>query len=452
MKRRIRIRWLSIAILGWFWSPIVSGQMVVEDYSAGRHDRFAHDREDTVFLGDELQLDLSGVGRVNAGPGRWVTMISPTHFLSVNHARPREGTVTFFAGNDLDGPTTTCQINPNAGRPIDNTDIWLGSLLPSSDCDTSLFTYYSIADPGEYEGQEAVMIGRANGTLRSASTTDMRLGRNRISYVESGDYFRGSADHLVFVDDSATGDLVNSPQQTSPDKLPSETRVANGDSGGPTFVKSAAGGYELIGVHSYLAYEGPESGEQTLVPDRWASVDTYLPTHRNQIYQEVQRDDLDFEFVPSVDVKPVGPVPDREVFVIENSFDCSLDGNVDMQDANCTTWIGALHDLDQLLTAFETVVGDIDLDGEVGFLEFLTVTSNFNQPGQYTDGDFTQDGFVGFADFIRLSSTFGRTPPVRQAASVPEPSGARLLSVAALLLLLRRSTSWRRRDRRQRCS
>ncbi len=56
-----------------------------------------------------------------------------------------------------------------------------------------------------------------------------------------------------------------------------------------------------------------------------------------------------------------------------------------------------------------TIGGDVDLDYNVDFADFLILSTNFGRPGGWSDGDFTRDGEVNFADFLILSHNFGAT-------------------------------------------
>ena len=66
-------------------------------------------------------------------------------------------------------------------------------------------------------------------------------------------------------------------------------------------------------------------------------------------------------------------------------------------------------DLDVLITEiFGTHFGDVDLNGEVAFDDFLVVSVNFGQQVDgWAQGDFDCDGVVSFADFLQLSVNFG---------------------------------------------
>lgn len=93
-----------------------------------------------------------------------------------------------------------------------------------------------------------------------------------------------------------------------------------------------------------------------------------------------------------------------------------------------------------VLTAFYAIQGDADLDGKVGFSDFLILSRNFGKDGNWADGDF-DNGRVAFSDFLFLSENYGRTvidiqgPP---AAAIPEPSAVFLGIVGCLALLTRR--------------
>ncbi len=80
----------------------------------------------------------------------------------------------------------------------------------------------------------------------------------------------------------------------------------------------------------------------------------------------------------------------------------------------------------------QAILGDSDNDGVVGFQDFLRLSANFGDPGDWTSGDFDGDGIVQFADFLILSRGFGGPSPAAQA-SVPEPNA---LTIAGLLSCL----------------
>ena len=81
------------------------------------------------------------------------------------------------------------------------------------------------------------------------------------------------------------------------------------------------------------------------------------------------------------------------------------------------------------------VNGDVDLNGDVSFADFLVLSSNFGQAAtvsaNWQSGDHDCDGNVDFTDFLLMSANFGQSA---EAASVPEPS-SKMIALSLLLLL-----------------
>lgn len=102
-------------------------------------------------------------------------------------------------------------------------------------------------------------------------------------------------------------------------------------------------------------------------------------------------------------------------------YDLSGDGKVDQADR--TLWIETLVD---------TSLGDADLNGAVEFDDFLAVSANFGQSGQWSNGDFDGDGVVGFADFLLLAGRFGEMShhPVSVPESIPWCAWLPLVAIA----------------------
>lgn len=110
----------------------------------------------------------------------------------------------------------------------------------------------------------------------------------------------------------------------------------------------------------------------------------------------------------------------------------STDKRLDLNEDNVVD----VNDLHFLATdLMDTAVGDANLDGEVNFTDFLTLSDNFEQAGGWGQGDFNANERVDFGDFLLLSENFGTTSGQAAAASVPEPKGGYLAAVAALGLL-----------------
>ena len=80
--------------------------------------------------------------------------------------------------------------------------------------------------------------------------------------------------------------------------------------------------------------------------------------------------------------------------------------------------------------------GDADRDGDVDFLDYLTVKAHLGGLGGWTDGDFDFDQDIDAADLSAVEAFFSLPVPPA-AAPVPEPASAMLLLAGAAALLRR---------------
>ena len=92
--------------------------------------------------------------------------------------------------------------------------------------------------------------------------------------------------------------------------------------------------------------------------------------------------------------------------VVEELFDVNTDGSVDADDRDF--WVEVLA---------SSRFGDVDLDGDVEFDDFLVLSANFGRVDGWASGDFDGSGQIEFSDFFLLSTNFGRN-----VVSVPEVS------------------------------
>ena len=125
---------------------------------------------------------------------------------------------------------------------------------------------------------------------------------------------------------------------------------------------------------------------------------------------------------------------------VADPLDCNGDGMVTAEDVVCATG----DTIAGTLEAIGAFAGDLDLDGEVGFPDFLTLSANFGDDdlaGSYGNGDVDLDGSIGFQDFLALSANFGMS--AAGAAAIPEPHGMSLGLVAfgGLVTVARRRRS-----------
>ena len=68
-----------------------------------------------------------------------------------------------------------------------------------------------------------------------------------------------------------------------------------------------------------------------------------------------------------------------------NMFDMNGDGRINPDDAHA--WVTDFK---------QTHLGDANLDGEVAFSDFLSLSEHFGQPGRWREGDFDLSGDVQF--------------------------------------------------------
>ncbi len=115
------------------------------------------------------------------------------------------------------------------------------------------------------------------------------------------------------------------------------------------------------------------------------------------------------------------------------NLDRNGDGRVDGADVDLACTAGA--DLSGFFAELGSLPGDLDLDGQVQFADFLAVSANFGMTGTYSQGDINCDGRVRFADFLILATNFGKSASV--ASAVPEPNGLTLMLTATLVCVCR---------------
>jgi len=66
-----------------------------------------------------------------------------------------------------------------------------------------------------------------------------------------------------------------------------------------------------------------------------------------------------------------------------------------------------------------TRLGDVNLDGKVGFADLVAVARNYGKTGQNWDqGDVNYDGAVGFDDLIAVARNYGATAAVQSASAI----------------------------------
>lgn len=122
-------------------------------------------------------------------------------------------------------------------------------------------------------------------------------------------------------------------------------------------------------------------------------------------------------------------------FVVDVPGDCNGDGTLDAGDLAC---VGDIAERDAVLSAIDSLVGDLDGDGTVAFADFLVLSDNFgNETATYSEGNIDLAGGVAFSDFLVMSNNFGKT--AAGVSAVPEPSSSLMIAIGlGICMVVRR--------------
>ena len=220
-----------------------------------RHELFYQGADKDFFAS---QFDWSGVGR-SVGPGRtpWLTMISPSYFITSKHFAPGIGEPIYFNHtNDPNGPSE--QHIRASGQPLGNTDTWLGKLAtPVSESVAKYPIYPFLDDLADYQHKKLYVVGRSALSNQAERQFDVAIGRNRINSVSSISNFNEYSLNFSYDPSAGLGFSTD------------EARVITGDSGAPSFIveRNKLG---LVSTH------------WTLTGANIAN-DAFLPSHLNTI-------------------------------------------------------------------------------------------------------------------------------------------------------------------------
>ena len=102
------------------------------------------------------------------------------------------------------------------------------------------------------------------------------------------------------------------------------------------------------------------------------------------------------------------------------------------------TYLAVLYD-DRTVTVVAALPGDINIDGNVDFLDYITLKRNLGTPrgAAWIEGDLDGDGRIGRLDFLIFTAHFGCSVGTAKEV-VPEPAALSLLALGGLAVLKRR--------------
>lgn len=300
--------------IGWvglmLWTSIGYADLWVQGYSANLHDRF-YAGADRAFVGEKY--DWSGVGQ----NGAWVTMISPTYFVSANHYHPAAGsTLTFYEGNTKDHAHT---YTVDSTFSANCNDLYLGRLtapIPASD-HIAYYPILKLSSDNLYTGRQIFVYGVPN-----------RVGRNTITAIYGTKEME--YDYNTYDDQATVG--------------ADEAYLASGDSGAPSF--TAYGGVlTLLGTHQSHSGTPPPA-------DGWWSIDNFVP-----------------DYIAWLNSKMVGQ---QVTTVTPWRGDANLDGMVNGADLNVV-----LSNYGR--TGMGWSQGDFNGDGAINGVDLDIVLSNYSE-------------------------------------------------------------------------
>lgn len=236
-------------------AEVASADLLLQDYSAPTHDRFA---DSSSFIG--AAHDWSGVGR-GAGGTFWATMISDTYYLSATHHHPST-TVTFFHTNDPTGASETHAVA--SGSAIAGTDLWLGKLSTAPSAAVKRYPVLDLPASSDYVGLTLFLTG--NSSASTPAEANMRVGKNVVEAIVTDLTVGASTGTAGFYDYDDPGGVGAS-----------EAKLATGDSGGPSFAVAAGGGLALVGINWFVSTD-PEGSGGTHVPTYLTAIDAAMGT------------------------------------------------------------------------------------------------------------------------------------------------------------------------------
>jgi hypothetical protein len=260
-----RMKWLLsliTVVFGLMPVGIASATMTIRGFSAANNERFyTGTTPPKAFIGEDY--DWSGVGRKDVtGFSRWVTMISPSYFVSAMHYAPGIGgaSVKFFYGNDPNGGFETRSVSER--WQIDGSDLCLGKLSSPVSSNVAKYPILDLPSLSDYNNRIIYTYG-LSVEWGSETATTVRLGRNNIDPYSFYDRtVEGTTGFCYLFDYDTTGGQGND-----------ESRIDYGDSGGPSFT-IVNGIPTLVGIHWFKG---------TLENGTPVSGDTFIPNYIDDI-------------------------------------------------------------------------------------------------------------------------------------------------------------------------
>lgn len=251
----------------------------------------------------------------------------------------------------------------------------------------------------ELDGALALAGVTSGGTIESAALGDF-------SFDTRVDTFAG------WVDDVIQGNISGTTTDTVPADSGDDLDSLAGE----------AGDDEFFDLGEFGEFD-EEIDDATI--EEWAidELDQY-DSDRNLMLskEELVAEFLDYEFTPSE--------AREEATYLLDEFDADRNQQLDLSEL-VATYGGSTHfDESGQIDGESTILSDIDLDGLVGFPDFLILSSHYGDvPAELWQGDIDGDGAVGFVDFLTMSEDFGLESGGADSASEEDADLGRVLRI-----------------------
>lgn len=443
MSLRIRCAWLCVFVGCILATPVVQAVVIKSGNGSGN------------TTAPEDDPGFANVGRIGVGSGiylgnRWV--------LTANHVGARS--ITFGAETFEHIPEESVRLKNPLGRGLTpDTDLLLLRLADAPDLPD-----LRIGCRNPRLGDQLVLMGHGRDRSAQLSAWDVRQSSGIRDDVWTPTTNVVSADEVGFrtqssrslrwgmapvtrtsaqVKTATNGDVIsiettfdefsNTSAFPGLSDIEDLSRAVTGDSGGPVFRKNGDF-WELVGmIHGVTPPKENQPGGTATVLFGTVTFIADLIAYEDQI-----RDVADFGPEPG-DFNGNGEIDAHDIdriFAAAENRDHNC--NYDFTDNGLVT----RADIDALLVSAQTLPGDANLDGTIGFPDFLLLARSFGEDGAgWGGGDFDGDGSTTFGDFILMSNSFGESFASntssrrgRSAAAVPEPNASQMTVVLTALL------------------
>lgn len=258
--------------------------------------------------------------------------------------------------------------------------------------------------------------------------------------LESGDWFYDAGANIILAFDSKPGFEDGGPFYGLGGVF--ETGITgklSAGSGGSPFDNPTPGDVKVAASLSNDFFGFVESTEMLSYFESESSLSAKLAPFQDFVLTPPEGDPFGLINATATSIEFGGTLTVRYNWVpgLGRPEDCNADGTVDALDLSCSCDAGILDDILNILNLNR---GDLDGSGEVDFADFLALSGNFGESGDYSEGDLDCDGMVSFADFLILSGNFGQTsvPPAVATQSVPETLPSPWLFMIGLAFVFRR--------------